>query len=323
MNDSLTEPTFANALKSVARNLKLKTYVQQSNELYPLLLRAAERFVTGDDMEQGLRCRETLNAQGYRTSLEYIGENTMTEAACLLAFQEFSRLIDACSNDRSGAGTRISLDLSHIGLSVDANLTYKHLVQLARQAAERGLEIVISMEESSKTDAILAIYRKTAAQFPNVGITLQAQLPRSLDDLQEILAAGSGFIRIVKGAYQEKEGDYIPRSGTLTSRYLQLVDLCVQAGRQVSVATHDERILLHIISNKMYRNSAVELEMLYGIRPDLSKQFKDLGFPTRIYLTYGEEWFLYLCHRIAEYPPNIYDAITRSIQGGTDTAAQY
>lgn len=321
MNDSLSELAFADALKSVARHIQLKQYVQQSAELYPILLRAAQRFVTGDVLEQGLLCQDLLNTKGYRTSLEYIGENTLTEAECTRAFLEFSRLIEASSNGRPG--TRISLDLSHIGLSVDEDLAYRHLHGLAGEAEKAGLELVISMEESAKTDAILALHRKISVRFPNVGITLQAQLPRTLEDLERILTYRSGTIRIVKGAYQEQEGDYIPRSEALTSRYIQLVDLCIQAGRQVSVATHDETILRHITSNETYRESAVEIEMLYGIRPDLSRQLKDDGFPTRIYLTYGEEWFLYLCHRIAEYPPNIYDAVTRSILGGTDTIKQY
>ena len=133
----------------------------------------AERFVTGDVLEQGLFIRDKLDTRGYWTSLEYIGENTLTEAECTQAFLEFSRLIKACAKDRPG--TRISLDLSHIGLSVDEGLAYRHLLGLAGQAEEAGLELVISMEESAKTDAILKLHRKISAQFTNVGITLQAQ----------------------------------------------------------------------------------------------------------------------------------------------------
>ncbi|MHA2853931.1 proline dehydrogenase family protein [Paenibacillus lautus] len=321
LNESLSERAFADALKSVARNLQLKQYVRQSAEWYPVLLRAAERFVAGDVLERGLFCRDALDARGYRASLEYIGENTLNEAECTQAFQEFSRLIEACSKGRPG--TRISLDLSHIGLSVDGDLAYRHLEGLASQAEVADLELVISMEESAKTDAILALHRKISARFANVGITLQAQLPRTLEDLEQVLTYGSGTIRIVKGAYQEQEGRYIPRSETLTSRYIQMVDLCVQAGRPVSVATHDEPILRHMTRNEVYRGAAVEIEMLYGIRTDLAKQLKDDGFPVRVYLTYGEEWFLYLCHRIAEHPPNIYDAVTRSIAGGTEPITQY
>jgi proline dehydrogenase len=48
--------------------------------------------------------------------------------------------------------------------------------------------------------------------------------------------------------------------------------------------------------------SAVEKGML--------KQLRDEGYHTRVYLTYGVEWYLYLCHRLAEYPPNIYTALS-------------
>lgn len=55
--------------------------------------------------------------------------------------------------------------------------------------------------------------------------------------------------------------------------------------------------------------SHVEVEMLYGVRPDLLKGLKGKGYKTRVYLTYGQEWYLYLCHRLAEHPANLYLAV--------------
>lgn len=37
------------------------------------------------------------------------------------------------------------------------------------------------------------------------------------------------------------------------------------------------------------------------------------GCRTRVYLPYGQEWYLYLCHRLAEYPPNIYRAFADAV----------
>lgn len=54
----------------------------------------------------------------------------------------------------------------------------------------------------------------------------------------------------------------------------------------------------------------VEIEMLFGIRPDLIKELKNKEYNCKVYLTYGKEWYLYLCHRIAEYPENLYRAVT-------------
>lgn len=79
------------------------------------------------------------------------------------------------------------------------------------------------MEESSKTDAILDIYKKTTEQYPNVGITLQAHLYRSRNDFQELIHY-PGRIRAVKGAYQESAEIAMPRSMELNHRYLEFVE---------------------------------------------------------------------------------------------------
>ena len=39
------------------------------------------------------------------------------------------------------------------------------------------------------------------------------------------------------------------------------------------------------------------------------------GYRTRTYLAYGEEWYLCLYHRLAEHPPNIYQAVM-DVAGG-------
>lgn len=320
MNVLSTEKRFADALKSIARNLEIKEYIQQSPELYPIFQSAAKRFVTGDSAEEGLSAGEFLSRKGYRISLEFIGENTRNKDECIRAKNKFIELIKECGN--RGINARISFDLSHIGLSVDAELAYQHLKEMAKAAQFHQLSLMISMEESAKTDKILSLYKRVAPNYSNVGITLQAQLHRTMEDLNELLHY-PGAIRIVKGAYQEPSDRYIPRSDQLNQRYLELVDLCVKAGQHVSIASHDEVIYKQIEEHGYFNNRCVEAEMLYGIRPESCKDMKDKGVPVRVYLTYGTEWYLYLAHRIAEYPPNIYIAIMDMIQGGGDVYQAY
>ncbi|MFI8496861.1 proline dehydrogenase family protein [Peribacillus butanolivorans] len=317
---SSIEKHFADALKSIARNLDIKESIQQSPELYPLFQKSAKRFVTGESKENAVSIGDQLIHKGYHISLEFIGENTKNKAECVRAKEEFIALIKECGN--RGISSRISLDLSHIGLSVNPELAYEYLLEIAKEAQSHGLSLMISMEESAKTDQILSIYKRVVSEYSNVGVTLQAQLHRTLEDLNTLLNY-PGTIRIVKGAYQEPSDICIPRSGKLDERYIQLVDLCVKAGHQVSIASHDEVIHKQIIERGYLQNPNVEAEMLYGICPELCKQLKDEGLPVRVYLTYGVESFLYLCHRIAEYPPNIYVAITDMIHGEQDSTQLY
>lgn len=203
----------------------------------------------------------------------------------------------------------VSLDLSHIGLSVDPDTAYSHLLEIAKEANLHGISLMISMEESAKTNHILDIYRKTAEQCPNVGITIQAHLYRSDNDIQKLIDY-PGKIRVVKGAYQESADIAISRSKELNDRYLKLIEQLIEANHSVSIATHDE-ILIREMEYRQYLNRPdVEIEMLYGIRSDLLSDLKSKGYNCKVYLPYGKEWYLYLCHRIAEYPENLYRAVT-------------
>lgn len=301
------EQQAAAALKAVARRMDIKAYVEQTPLLYGLLKKAALQYVTGESRIDGLEAGQRLTAKGYAISLEYIGENTVNAEECEAAALEITALIDDLVEQ--GTSACVSFDLSHIGLMLDMELAYTNLTKLAARAPGTELELFISMEESAKTEQILEVYKRAASKYSNIGITLQAHLHRTPDDLAA-LAGSPGLIRIVKDAYQESDEVAISRSEALNERYLQLVEQALADGHRVSVATHDERIIEEAIQRGLLTERGAKLEMLYGIRPELGSRLKSAGYPVQIYLTYGHEWYLYLCHRIAEYPPNLYRAVT-------------
>ncbi|HFJ9442527.1 MULTISPECIES: proline dehydrogenase family protein [Bacillus] len=301
-----SELQVAQAFKSIARNEHIKSYVQQSTELYALLLQAAKRFVTGETRQEGIVIANKLITKGYHTSLEYIGENTLDIKECYKVKNEFLNLIEDVG--ALPVKQTVSLDLSHIGLSIDPEISYLHLMELAEKAKVHGTTLMISMEESSKATDILSIYKKTTEQYSNVGITIQAHLYRSNNDIQGLLHY-PGKIRVVKGAYQEASDIAMPRSTDLNQQYLQIVEQLVENNHPVSIATHDEILIKEMERRQYFSQSNVEIEMLYGIRSDMLSDLKNKGRNARVYLTYGKEWYLYLCHRIAEHPENLYHTV--------------
>ncbi|MDR4887535.1 proline dehydrogenase family protein [Fredinandcohnia sp. QZ13] len=305
------EIRFYNALKSIARNQEIKAYLQNSKELFTLLMKGANLFVAGTTRSEGMVRAIYLYNKGYQISLEFIGENTTSEDECRLAKKEFEELIkDLGANKIKGT---VSFDLSHIGMMISDLLAYSQLEELAKVAQENDIQLMISMEESQKTDKILSIYRDVSKIYANVGITLQVHLNRSLTDLNELLQM-PGRIRLVKGAYQEPEGIFIPRSEELNKRYIEFVSMCVESDHPLSIATHDENLLMELKTQGYLQSQNVEVEMLDGVRPDLLKTLKEDDVRSKVYVTYGTEWYLYLVHRIAEYPPNVYTLISDIIE---------
>lgn len=302
-----TEELVIQALKAAARDERLKYAVQQSTELYPLLWKAAKRYVTGEKREDAIAAARNYLNDNYNISIEYIGENTTNLRDCRSAKDELLQVIEDMGI--LSLKQTVSFDLSHIGLSINAEIAYKHLEELTQKAQQYGITLMISMEESSKTSDIITLYKKIATEYTNVGITLQVQLYRTKTDLQELMQY-PGKIRLVKGAFQESVDIAMIRSKELNKRYLAYVDQLVNANHPLSIATHDEMLIQEIERRQYLENPNVEVEMLYGVRPTLLNELRRKDYRCRVYLTYGNEWFLYLCHRIAEHPENLYLAVT-------------
>ncbi|HBZ79116.1 MULTISPECIES: proline dehydrogenase family protein [Brevibacillus] len=300
------EKQTAHVLKTIARDESIKQFVQSTPQLYKLLLSAAKRYVTGETREEAMHIAARLKQWGYQTSIEYIGENTLDEAAAQLAKREFLQVAKDCS--RLDTAANISFDLSHLGLLIQPKTALEHVKEMAECAKAHGQYLMISMEESEKTEAILQIYERLTERHANVGITLQAHLHRSVDDLKRLLHL-PGKIRLVKGAFQEPQQLALPRSPELNERYLQLAERCVEAGHDCALATHDQAIVAALCERGYLQRPNVELELLYGVRPELARELRKKGLPVRVYLTYGTEWYLYLCHRLAEHPAHVHQAI--------------
>lgn len=309
------ERRFSKALKSIARDQELKAYFQNSKELFPIFIKGANRFVAGETRTEGIERVINLYNKGYRVSLEFIGENTTSLEECMLAKNEFKELIKDLGYNQMKA--TVSFDLSHIGMMISDEVAFTNLEELAKEAQQHNIQLMISMEESQKTDKILSLYKRISKSFSNVGITLQVHFKRSSIDLNGLLKT-SGRIRLVKGAYQESEGIYIPRTEELNKRYIEFVSMCIDSNHPLSVATHDENILMDLKEKGFLYNSNVEVEMLDGVRPDLLRSLKEDNIQTKVYVTYGSEWYLYVVHRIAEYPPNIYTFISDMIEQSTN-----
>lgn len=301
--DSIEDQAAA-VLRALALNETAKALVLGEPALYEPLYRAALRYIGGESLDDCLAVARTIQAAGHAVTLDYMGESTRERAHAVAAAAEFVRIAGLLSGD--GLQASISLDLSHVGLVVDATLCREHAAAIATAAADAGTEVMISAEGIERTDAVLDVHGRLCETHDNVGITVQAYLHRTSRDLDALLDR-PGKIRIVKGAFAVPAGDALPRGAALNAVYLECVARVVGAGRACSVASHDPEVIEAV--RERVDPDLLEFEMLHGIAGDRLDALRAAGERTRIYLPYGREWFLYLCNRIAEFPPSLFSAI--------------
>jgi proline dehydrogenase len=309
-DDAVRQQRAADALRRIARDEKLKALAETDPLLAPLLQRAADRYTGGSTLEACLSTIAKVNAMGHAATADYMGESTRDAAVANAEAEHFLHLVNAITARRLKCS--VSLDLSHIGLAIDPALALANASRIASAARDAGLEMMISMEGSERTDAVLQVHGQLCAKFEHVGVTVQARMKRTPADVA-LLLKRPGRIRLVKGAYDEPEATAHPRiSDGTTQAYRSLTQTLLSSGHRCSIGTHDRQQLSwahEFIQAQAFDPKSFEFEVLYGLGPAQNDHMRALGHATRQYIVYGSEWFLYVCHRIAEHPPRLFDAL--------------
>lgn len=299
----------ANALRRAAMNNKAKEHILSNEILFRTMKKAADRYIGGETLEETILKVKTQNKDGFKCSMEFMGENTLTEKEANEATAEFIKIAQEIKSQK--LNSTVSLDLSHIGLSISHDLCLNNLTSICKEAEKENIEVTISAENVEITDAIISIYKTAAQTYKNTSITLQAYLHRSQDDFKELIQE-SGRIRIVKGAFDTPANVSIPRGTELDERYLYYIDQLLSKNHRCAIATHHDFIQQEVVSLiNQYKTSTdfYEFESLYGIQNEQLRNLKEQGYSTKLYFVYGKEWYLYLCNRIAEYPLNLFQAL--------------
>ncbi|MCY0879430.1 MAG: proline dehydrogenase family protein [Firmicutes bacterium] len=266
----------------------------------------ASRFVAGHTLPEAIEEVRAINRQGIKATLDHLGESVTTERAAAEARDSYLAMLEAIQ--QSGIDSNVSLKLTMLGLSFDADLAERHLLEIVEKAAHTNNFVRIDMENSPYTAQTLTLFEKAYAEFPGaVGVVLQAYLYRSMDDLRRLSSPPRNF-RIVKGAYMEPVSVAFPSKADVDENYLRLVETSLELGNYTAVATHDEqmigRVLKYVHEHGVARDR-FEFQMLYGVRFSLLQSLAQQGYRTRVYVPYGEDWYGYYVRRIAERPQNL------------------
>ena len=307
----------------VATLRPVESLVRKSFLFRPLV----SRFIAGDALEEAIKASEELLAKGIRITLDYLGENTHSEAEALEAKATYATMlrriaeVQAVKDHIRDHGTayptgritssnveplNISIKLTQCGLDQGEAFAEQNYRDVLAIAAESGNFVRIDMEASEYTERTMQMIDRVRGDNPNTGTVLQSYLHRNDQDVETVIKWQTRT-RLVKGAYLEPSTVAYPEKSKVDEAYVRQAKKLLLEGNYPAIASQDETIineLLAFVNEKGIDKSSFEFQMLYGIRRDLQDSLVKQGYNVRVYVPFGDAWYPYFTRRLAERPAN-------------------
>jgi proline dehydrogenase len=297
-------------LRDIFLAFSTNTWVHRVVVGFPLSRRVSRRFVAGETLDEAIQVVRKLNQQNLQVTLDVLGESVKQESEARAAKDEYLRALEAIAANH--VTSHVSVKLTQMGLDISPDLCLDNMRQIIGKAKAIGSFTGIDMEDSTRTQATLNIYKTLREEFDNVGVAIQSYLYRSEADMRALRAMGAN-VRLCKGAYKEPPNVAFPIKKDVDANYLKLTQAFLEAngghnGAYLGLATHDEKIInwaKDYVAARGIGNDRFEFQMLYGIRPDLQRKLAAEGYTMRVYVPYGSHWYPYFMRRLAERPANV------------------
>lgn len=285
--------------------------------------RMALRFVAGETLEEAIEVVRGINATGMSATLDFLGEDTSTEEEARNAAGTIREVVHQI--EHSGVKSNISLKLTQLGLKFDEELCRENLISILQRAKDADMFVRIDMEDSPFLEATFSIFSEMRDNhgFENVGLVIQSYFYRSKEDTQRLLEKNTR-IRLVKGAYKEPVEIAFPHKKEVDEAFDEIGEVMIISSTGTNgwaasedgkwppitaIATHDEKRVAYAkdaAERAGLSKDRLEFQMLYGIRRNLQEELCHEGYPVRVYVPFGEEWFPYYMRRLAERPANLW-----------------
>ena len=293
-------------LLAASQNVWLRDHASH----YWFVKSTVSRFMPGETLEDALTAAQNLRVKNIGAVFTHLGENIKDREEARQVTEHYLEVLDRVR--QSGLQAEISVKLTQLGLDLSVELCFENLRAIIGRAQKDSI-VWVDMEASNYVDATLDLYRRALADYPNVGVCLQAYLYRTKDDLAKLLPLRPS-IRLVKGAYNEPREIAFPLKEDVDENYFELAKLMLQAKKEnrcvrAAFGTHDVALIRRLADFARAEKLAkadLEVQMLYGIQRAEQERLANDGYTSIVLVAYGNYWYPWFVRRLAERPANLW-----------------
>jgi len=265
----------------------------------------ASRFVAGEKIGQAVEVIKELNKKKLAVTIDFLGEFVDNEKEANERADNSIEAIKAIGREKLDA--QLSVKMTSLGFDISDDVIMRNMRRILDTAKENNVFVTIDMEDYSRCQRTLDIFKQLKSEYENVGTVLQAYLYRTEKDIED-LNEYSPNLRLVKGAYKEPAEVAFPEKKDVDENFKKIIKMHLLNGNYTAIASHDDAIINFTKEFAKANNipkTQFEFQMLYGIMPERQLQLAQEGYRMRVYVPYGTDWYGYFMRRLAERPANV------------------
>jgi proline dehydrogenase len=269
----------------------------------PIVGQVAKRYIAGTALPDGIRVVRDLNGKGMMATMDLLGEDVTDASEANQVKNSISPILRAIKENE--LNSNMSIKPTQLGLKIDKELCFRNVKDIISEASRLGNFVRIDMEDATTTDDTIELYRRLRKEgFTNMGVVIQAYMRRSVSDVVALVKEGANF-RLCKGIYNESPSIAYKGRQEIRDNYLRLLQIILEGGSYVGIATHDDFLLdgaVSMVQKLGLKQEKYEFQMLLGVRERRRDQIVKDGHRLRVYVPYGEQWYAYSTRRLKENP---------------------
>ncbi len=265
----------------------------------------AARFVAGETIKLAVDAIKGLNQKNLSVTIDYLGEFVDNEAEANEMADNSIEAIKAIGREK--LDSQLSLKMTSMGLDISDEVVLHNMRRILEAAKENGVFVTIDMEDYSRCQKTLDIFKQLKSEYDNIGTVIQAYLYRTVQDMEDLNHYNPN-LRLVKGAYKESPEVAFPDKKDVDDNFKKIIKMHLLNGNYTAVATHDDAMIdytIEVVKEHGIPKDQFEFQMLYGIRPERQEELVKEGYKMRVYVPYGNDWYGYFMRRLAERPANV------------------
>ncbi|HET8944640.1 MAG TPA: proline dehydrogenase family protein, partial [Dehalococcoidia bacterium] len=294
----------------------------------------AHRFIAGATPAEAVPALRRLAEQGVGYTVDLLGEETLSDVEADAYLARYTDLLEGLSAADIPAlssnhqpdpwlgvppvniSVKLSALCSHLEPAAPAYVSRsvrERLRPLLRLARKHNAFINVDMEQYRHKDLVHTAFadlvlEEEFADYPHVGIVVQAYLRDALDDIDRLRDVGVRraapfHVRLVKGAYWDEENIVAAQNSWPVPVWSDKRDTdhnfeaCAESllnawpNIRSAFGTHNPRSVAHAMASARslgLRGPDIEFQVLYGMAEDLRNAIAAEGYRTRVYLPVGQ-----------------------------------